>query len=370
MESLFLRLGNEVRQGLHEILGLMALAAEQPLSRTQLEYLDRCRQAADQLLLISGDLAELSRPAGSAVPSAPFDVSQAIGEIAGLMGVLAQRKGLTFHWFAEPSLTNLFLGDKCLLQDMLRRLLDNAIRFTPAGIVRLTASCSGSPAGDRLLSFEISDTGTGIPPEVLEDSGAAIGPACMQGLSLRILRKRLAEMNGALSIVPNEPRGTIVRFTLPAAFAPAHFAAPSPAGSGPSMPILRILVAEDSDASFFLFESYVKTEGHHVSRALNGADAVAMAKRHEFDFVVMDANMPRMDGYTATRLLREWETERGRARLPILLLSADDLERQVRFGGAAGCSGFLTKPTTKAKLLAALNFYGRPPGEPAPISVN
>ena len=71
----------------------------------------------------------------------------------------------------------------------------------------------------------------------------------------------------------------------------------------------------------------------------------------------MDVNMPGMDGYSATRLIREWETEHGRTRLPILLLSADDLDRQVRIGGAAGCSGYLTKPTTKAQVLAALNFY-------------
>ncbi len=370
MESLFLRLGNEVRQGLHHMLGLMALAAEEPLSRSQLDYLDRCREAADQLLRTSGDLAELSRPQRSAAPGAAFDAAQAVGEIAGLMGALAKRKGLSFHWAAEPCLSSRLLGDKSLIQDMLRRLLDNAIRFTPSGSVRLSAACSGPPAENPLLTFEISDTGTGMPLEVAEDADANLSHPRTQGLSLRVLRKRVAELNGTISIAPNEPHGTKVRFSLPATFASARPDAPSAAENGSSIPTLRLLVVEDSDASFFLFDSYVKTEGHHVSRALNGADAVEMAKHDDYDFIVMDANMPCVDGYTATRLIREWETGQGRARLPILLLSADDLERQVRFGGAAGCSGFLAKPTTKAKVLAALNYYARVPREPAPTSVN
>jgi CheY-like chemotaxis protein len=131
--------------------------------------------------------------------------------------------------------------------------------------------------------------------------------------------------------------------------------------NGSSLPPLRLLLAEDNDNSFRLFMSYVKAAGHTVSRVLNGAEAVEMAKHGDYDLIVMDVNMPRLDGYAATRLIREWETEQGRARLPILLLSADDLERQVRLGGAAGCSGHLTKPTTKAQVLAALNYYAHAP---------
>src|SRR5262249_31974482 len=115
-----------------------------------------------------------------------------------------------------------------------------------------------------------------------------------------------------------------------------------------------------SDESFLLIQAYTQSEGHQVLRALNGAEAVEMAKAVDYDFVVMDANMPVMDGYTATGLIREWETKTGRTRRPILILSADDSETQMRNGAAVGCSGYLTKPTTKAKVLTALAYYTSP----------
>jgi CheY-like chemotaxis protein len=339
------------------MLGLMGLAADEQLSENQVRYLAQCREAADQLLRMADDLAELARPEGSIAGSAAFDTLEAIEELAGLMGTLAVRNGLAFHWSAEPGVPTRVLGDKYLLQDMLRRLLDNAIRYTASGSIRLSVGCSAAGAESTVLTFEISDTGAGMPDEILEVFDTDVSQPSIRGLSLRIVRKRLAGLNGTIAITPNTPHGTVVRVSLPVVFAAANSDASSTVAYDVSSPPLRLLVAEDSDDSFFLFMSYVKVKGHQVSRALNGAQAVDMAMRGDYDFIVMDVNMPGVDGYSATRLIREWETEQGRTRLPILLLSADNLERQVRIGGAAGCSGYLTKPTTKAQVLAALSFY-------------
>ncbi|MDP8990481.1 MAG: response regulator [Acidobacteriota bacterium] len=344
------------------MLGLVGLAAEEPLSESQGHYLGQCREAADQLLRMADDLAELARPEGSVAGSAEFDTLEAIEEIAGLMGALAARSGLAFHWDAGPGVPTHVLGDKYLLQDMLRRLLDNAIRYTASGSIHLSVGCSvhlsaGAGSEIAMLTFEISDTGAGMPDEILEVFNTDSRQPQIRGLSLRILHKRLAGLNGTIAIMPNSPCGTKVRVRLPVTLAALNSDASSLAETEISSSPLRLLVAEDSDDSFFLFMSYVKAKGHRVSRAINGAQAVDMAMRGEYDFIVMDVNMPGMNGYSATRLIREWETEQGRTRLPILLLSADDLHRQVRIGSAAGCSGYLTKPTTKAQVLAALNFY-------------
>ncbi len=360
MEPLFLRLGSEVRQGLHHILGLIEIASEEPLSTSQAHSLDHCREAADQLRRTAEDLTELARGEGFAGVSAAFNPAGAIGEIAGLMGTLAGRKGLSFHWTAE-GLPARVQGDKPLLQDILRRLLDNAIRFTASGTVRLSAAGSAGPAASMVLTFEISDTGAGIPPEIIEDLDADVIQPRTQGLSLRILHKRVAALNGTISIAPNSPQGTTVRVSLPVALVEADPDRAFGAANGSSNPPLRLLVAEDNDNSFRLFMSYVKAAGHSVSRVLDGAAAVEMAKHGNYDLIVMDVNMPHLDGYAATRQIREWETEEELERLPILLLSADDSERQVRLGGAAGCSGHLTKPTTKAQVLAALNYYAQSP---------
>ena len=364
MEPLFFRLGNEVRQGLHHILGLMELVAEEQI------YLDRCREAADQLQRTAGDLAELARPSGPPTRANTFNASDAIGEIACLMGALAERKGLSLTYSADPKFAVRVVGDEYVLQDMIRRLLDNAIRFTTAGSIHFKACCTGMRGDYAIFTFEISDTGPGIPQDVLNDFEADVSEPRMQGLSLRILRKRLKESNGQISIVPNSPHGATIRLSLPVTIVeakPDDVAANVP---GCSLSSLKLLIAEDSDDSFLLFKSYVKAEGHQVARALNGAQAVEMAKDGDYDFIVMDVNMPRVDGYSATRQIREWETEQRRPRLPILLLSADDLERQVRIGGAAGCSGYLSKPTSKAQVLAALNYYSNAPHESAGSFIN
>jgi CheY-like chemotaxis protein len=120
---------------------------------------------------------------------------------------------------------------------------------------------------------------------------------------------------------------------------------------------LKLLVAEDSNDSFNLFQVYVRGEGHTVSRAFTGAEAVDMVKTNEYDLVMMDVDMPVMDGYTATRTIREWETRQGRTRIPIVLLSAESAQRQRRIGASIGCSGYLTKPAPREAVLRALSYF-------------
>jgi CheY-like chemotaxis protein len=363
MEST-LRLSNKVRETLHQIAGLIELASEEPLSETQSQYLSRCRESADQLVRTANDLAELDRGEVAATV-APFASASTIGEVAELMGVLAARKGLKFDWSIDRSVPARILADKLLLQDTLRRLLDNAVRFTETGGVRLSVTTTNLTNHSAVLNFEISDSGPGIDQSIL----AAIESTDdlrVQGLGLRIVRKRLAGLRGSFFVPVNSPAGSVVCFAMPVLIADDPKRSPE-AGAGretEGSPRMAILVAEDSDDSFRLFQAYTKAGGYLISRAMNGAEAVEMFQAGEYDFVVMDANMPVMDGYTATRLIRQRETEQGRPRLPIVLFSTDDEKRQMHMGGAAGCSGYLTKPATKAQVLAALDFYALPVPRP------
>jgi CheY-like chemotaxis protein len=210
-----------------------------------------------------------------------------------------------------------------------------------------------SSEGALILETSVEAAGEMLfDPEFL--TAEALGPA----LGLSIVRKRLEQVGGKLSAFTEGPRGRLV-ITIPFALAGDWSHAPSSVGGSTTAP-LNLLIAEDSDDSFFLLEAYVANAGHHLARALNGAQAVEMVKSGKFNFVVMDVKMPIMDGYTATRLIREWETEQGRARVPILLLSAEEAAVQMRVGANAGCSGYLAKPATKVQVLAALDFYARP----------
>jgi CheY-like chemotaxis protein len=220
----------------------------------------------------------------------------------------------------------------------------------------MSVKASTMDADSVVIDFDISDTGPRIPREELEDGGLEKEEIQLWGLSLPVVRKRLIGMGGSLTFGSNPGGAFELRLSLPMKLAPgtARSNDPEPARAASR---LRLLVAEDSNESFALFRVYVKDEGHEVSRALDGAQALEMVKSGEYDMVVMDIDMPVMDGYTATRAIREWETQQGRPRLPIILLSADSVTRQRGMGASAGCSGYLTKPAPKGAVLQAIHYY-------------
>ena len=367
MKSLMGRLGNEVRETIHHVTGLLDLVAEEPVSEGQLRYLERCRETVDRLLRAANDLAELERSEEVSVTSSPFNVVSAAGEIAELMGALATRKGLTFDYAVDGTIPACVIGDRKLLQDILRRVLDRAVRFTETGGIRLFVTSAEHGPGAVTVTFDIADTGPGIDDEALfSNLDSILSGIRLDGIGLMIVRDALAHLGGEMSVISNSDSGTTLRITMPAAIGAidsTHMPVNRP-GNTIASSQLKLLVAEDSEDSYLLFQSFVRAEGCQMTRAFNGAEAVQMAKSGVHNFIVMDVHMPLMDGYTATRLIREWETEQGRARLPILLISADDLATQTRIGASVGCSGYLPKPTTKAQVLTALSFYANPVGVP------
>lgn len=350
MDALLRRLGDEVRESLHQILGAMELMSEEPLSDNQRHYLDRCRHSADQLLCTANDLAELARTEFPPPAEAPFRVEGVVSEMAWLLRHLAARRDTEFSWHLESSVPETVTGDARLLQDLLRKVIESALYLAPRGKIHLDVR--GGP--DRNLILETRATAAG---DMLSDPEFLTAEALSPALGLSIVRKRLDQLGGKLATFTEGGRATLV-MTVP--FTPAADAKWPASEHHSSTAPLNLLIAEDSDDSYFLLEAWVASEGHRPQRALNGAQAVEMVKSGRFNFVVMDIKMPVMDGYTATRLIRDWETEEGRARLPIVLLSAEEAGVQMRTGANAGCSGYLTKPATKVQVLTALNFYARP----------
>jgi CheY-like chemotaxis protein len=354
MESTITTLSREVREAIHNITGLIALTSQEPLSKQQSLYLAGCRETADRLRRSADDLVELGRPAIRRALTA-FEPAAAIREVVDLMAMLALQKGLTFDVAIEPSIPARIYGDKTLVQDTLRRILDNAIRFTPSGGIHLAVTWTVQTVG-AVLRLDVSDTGPGI--DIVTDPESASVELPSDWVGLRIVQKRLRAVGGGFSVPTSGPSGTTVRFTTPPwTVAPHRQLALETDFAGYAVGPKLVLVAEDSDESYALFDNYTRDEGYRITRARDGAEAVESAKSGTFDLIVMDANMPKMDGYAATAAIREWETARQRARLPILLFSADDEERQIFRGAEVGCSGYLTKPATKTQVLAALSFY-------------
>lgn len=358
LECLLLRLGNGVRETLHNVMGLIELTMQEPLSLHQTRYLNQCRLVADRLLRTSNDTAELASPYDWPPQESTFSVGDMVAELANLAHPLAARRGVRFQSDLAQDVPPFVSADRTLLQDAIHRLLDNSLRLTESGFVHLCVKTS--PALDGCLLFEIADSGPGFPEEYLHQRSAPLSTEHSRGLGIAVVRRRVQSLGGAFTILSSTPSGSVVLLAVPVK--PAHPRPSSPRSTDSEA--MRILVVEDCDESYLLFEAYVDGHGHHVSRVTDGSLALAARQTGNFDIIFMDVNMPIMDGYTATRAIRDWETSNARTHIPIVLLSADDRSRQRNLGAAAGCSAYLTKPTPQSDLLAALRYYGKPIATP------
>lgn len=356
MGQMSLRFATEVRHSLHGMLGFLELAIEEPLSVRQAAYLERCRSGADRLLRIASDLWELSQPDIPPAVRSTFEARTAVEEVIDLVRGLAEHKGLTLECACAAGCEVRIEGPAAMMQDNLRRILDNAILYSERGTIRASASVRLTEDSAAVV-FEVADKGPGIPEDILAIVRADDDRLPELGLSLAVVRERMKKMKGEFS-VESTPAGTTVRLVMPASPVRIGETGVRAGAKAPPTSPLRILVVEDSDDGYFVFQGYTSDEGHQLTRAYDGAQAVEMAKTGEYDLIVMDANMPVMNGYAATQAIREWESHTGRfARMPILLFSADDPMKQSKLGGAAGCSAYLAKPATKAEVVKALKYF-------------
>lgn len=352
-ELLLHRLGTGVRESLHNLMGLVELTMQEPLSPGQAEHLSQCRAISDRLLRVANDVAELATPYEWPSGESAVELIAMVEELSRIAQAQAGRRRLNFRLHVGRNLRTHAMMDRPLLQDTIHRLLDNSLHVTQSGYVQLSVTRESAGGGGECLLFEVADSGPGFPPGFGPGGRVQISFEQNRGLGLALVQRRAEAMGGSFRIASSGPEGAVVQLRIPLRQAQPQIARQAHQEAKP----LRVLVVEDSDDSYLLFHAYVADSGHDVFREVDGAQAVDRCKHEAFDVVFMDANMPVMDGYTATREIRDWETANARRRVPIVLLSADDPARQKRLGAAAGCSGYLTKPLPKADLLAALDYY-------------
>jgi CheY-like chemotaxis protein len=361
MDWLMAKLENDARNELHSMLGMLELIAEGPLAPSQSNYLRACRSSADHLLRTIQNVSMLLGEETKEGPFSDFDLQETVGGVTGLMEAIAERKGLRLACEISADVPCRVAGDRERLEDILFRLLNNAVRFTDRGLVQLIVRNAPQDA-KNWIQFDICDTGPGIPPDVIRSLTTPVSEeSAWQGLGLRIVRKLAAGMGGRLSIGSDEHGGARVTVSLPfteqADLGPIEDRETGEEDQKVDVS-LNILVAEDSDDSYYLLEAHLG-EHHRLTRSVDGTHAIEMFKTGHYDLVFMDVHMPGVDGYSATRAMREWESSGTRARIPIVILSSDSPKTQIHHGAKAGCSGYLTKPVSKAALLKVLNRYGR-----------
>jgi CheY-like chemotaxis protein/anti-sigma regulatory factor (Ser/Thr protein kinase) len=330
-----------------------------PLQQDRLEVI---RQSGEALLAILNDVLDLSKiEAGRfELESVAFDLAELVRGAHSAFTALANKRGLSFALTIEDAAKGVYLGDPTRVRQILYNLISNALKFTERGEVRVTA---GQEGGRLVLT--VSDTGVGIAEErmgLLFDKFTQADASTTRryggtGLGLAICRELAHLMGGEISAESAEGVGSVFRVLLPfarvgAALAPA-FASP-PMASETTLTRVRVLAAEDNSVNQLVLRTLLHQIGVEPVVVENGEEAVAAWAEGGWDVILMDMQMPVMDGLTAAARIREAEAARGLARTPIIALTANAMAHQVRQCLAAGMDGHVAKPIEAARLFAAL----------------
>ncbi len=363
-------MSHEIRTPLNSILGMgEMLKTETELTQRQTQFVDLLNRSGEQLLALINDILDLSRiDAGQlSLEKTAFDLRQLIDDSVRLFAFKAREQGIGLHCVVADDLPGLVLGDRT--KQILLNLIGNAVKFTKDGKVTVEARRDGNDTDT--VAFLISDTGPGIPEEKQQAIFQPFtqGDASMtrkhggSGLGLSICTRLLDLMGGRIEVQSRVGEGSVFScfIPLPETFVEEQYDdAPeimtAPAGDRIEKDDVkpRILLVEDTEENRFVIESFLKKTASLIEVAENGLIAVEKFKDGDFDLVLMDIQMPVMDGYEATRRIRAWEAQSGVAPTPIIALTAHALASETEQIMAVGCNLHLSKPVRKQVLLAAI----------------
>jgi len=362
LKSEFLaNMSHEIRTPLNGVTGMIELATSRCADQEQLNLLRTAQEAAQSLTVIVNDILDFSKiEAGKlTLESIRFDLHDVLRQCRQIFDVAVREKGLALTMDISPEAPRWVRGDPVRVRQVLVNLLGNAVKFTEAGEVSITVT----PAGRGAIRFEVRDTGIGIPNEKLESIFEAFTQADGShtrrfggsGLGLAITRRLVKLMSGKISAASEVGRGSCFTVELP--LAPAAAELPPREGRPPAhanLGRLRVLVAEDNAINQRVVCGILKRQGWPVTLARTGAEALTRFLEGQFDVVLMDVQMPEVDGLEATARIREEERSRGLVRTPVLALTAHASRTQHEECIAHGMDGVVTKPVDVTKLMEAI----------------
>ena len=360
-------ISHEIRTPLNGVIGIVDALSRTTLSPEQAEMIALVRDSGATLERLVSDFLDVSKiEAGQLqLEKRSFNLDQTLRPGVEMMRRRAQEKGLSFTVERPPLTGGRHLGDGTRLSQVIGNLLSNAIKFTEAGGITLRVA-STEANGETHLTFEIEDTGIGFDAEQAANLFTRFGQADESisrrfggtGLGLSICRS-LVEMMGGEIWASSQP-GVGSRFTFSLSLPRLQEAVEVSAEPPPPEPIalpdhpLRVLLVEDHPTNQRVAQLILATQGADVVTVGDGFEAVAAFGDGRFDIVLMDMQMPRMDGLTATRAIRALEVERGAVRTPIIMLSANALMKHRSEALTAGADLHVAKPITAANLLAGI----------------
>jgi CheY-like chemotaxis protein len=360
------------------VLGMMDFLLETPLDEEQRQYADAVKQSAQSLLTVIGDILDLSKiEAGKLrVESKPFDAAAVLGEVITQMTVQARARNLELS--KHTARGHLVVkGDDARVRQVLVNLIGNALKFTERGRVEARLEILGESETQVICGFEVVDTGMGIAPaqqaRLFQNFVQGDDSTCRKfggtGLGLAISKQLVEMLGGEIGVESQLGKGSRFWFRVPfekltaseqlAALAARTQTAPQPAKSlGMPRAALAepcLLVVEDSLLNQKVTRKLLEKAGYRVEVAANGMEALEAVKKVRFDLILMDCQMPEMDGYDATREIRRREGS-GR-RVPIVALTAHAMTGDREKCLEAGMDDYLTKPVNAAELRGAVEQW-------------
>ena len=349
-------MSHELRTPLNGVIGMAQVLASTPMTPAQTQMLEVINTSAEGLQSIVADLLDIVDLTSGTLELAPQKVALGplVREAAAAAQAKALAKGLEFHMDISPDIEGEVEVDPARLRQVLSNLLSNALKFTEAGRISLTAR---NDAGR--YSFTISDTGIGFDPGVADRlfrrfeqaDGSLTRKYGGVGIGLAICRELVQQMNGVITAEGRPGEGATFRIELPLGAVASAAAATAPA---PVARRLRVLCVEDHPVNRKVVELIMQAAGVDMIAVEHGLEAVNVFKTDVFDVVLMDMQMPVMDGLEATRAIRAFETESGKPRTPVIMVTAHGFPEHVNASRAAGCDRHLTKPVKAAELITAI----------------